>query len=304
MIEKLLTLLSGNTLLVRKAIEEGNEKLVGKIESLQEGNSQSSERMVSELSRLSDSMLELADAVNKRPAIEVNVPDVIVPPITVPDINAPVVNVNVPDVIVPEIKLPTINVPAPVVTVTPEITVTPTPVVFPKEMVVTGMIDSFKNLLSAIAGISKAQVYTNKDPLPVAFIDRQGRRYDLIHLGGQGVGGGGVAPSEITGADKTMRTVAFEITATGIVIPAVAGRRIKVYAVKLVTSAAVSVAFRSGASTLLEGMQPYIANAGFIDNIQPPAFLFATAAGEALHLVQSGAGTVSGRISYWDDDKV
>ena len=104
------------------------------------------------------------------------------------------------------------------------------------------------------------------------------------------------------GPPSTLKTASFSLAATGAVVAAVSGKRIKVYAVRLVVSAAVSVNFRDGASTALEGAQPLAANGGFAESVNPPAFLFATTAGNALDLVISGAGTVSGRVSYWDED--
>lgn len=104
------------------------------------------------------------------------------------------------------------------------------------------------------------------------------------------------------GAGKTLKSASFSVSATGTIISAVPTKRIKVYAVKLVVSAAISVSFRSGASTALEGAMSLAQNGGFIENVNPPAFLFGTVAGESLDLVISGTGTAAGRISYWDDD--
>jgi len=105
-----------------------------------------------------------------------------------------------------------------------------------------------------------------------------------------------------TSGGKTLKSSSFSISSTGTVISAVTGKRLKIFAVKLVVSAAISVSFRSGASTALEGAMPLVANAGFVEFVTPPAFLFGTVAGQSLDLVISGTGTASGRISYWDDD--
>ena len=104
------------------------------------------------------------------------------------------------------------------------------------------------------------------------------------------------------GSGKTLKSASFSLAATGSIVASVASKRIKVYAVKLICSAAISVNFRSGGATALEGAQPIAANGGFIESVNPPSFLFGTTAGESLDLVISGAGTASGRISYWDDD--
>ena len=101
---------------------------------------------------------------------------------------------------------------------------------------------------------------------------------------------------------KTLKTVSFSLSATGTAVSAVSGKKLKVYAVKLVVSAAISVNFRDGTSSNIEGAQAIAANSGYIETINPPAFLFATTAGSSLDLVISGSGTAAGRISYWDDD--
>jgi hypothetical protein len=100
------------------------------------------------------------------------------------------------------------------------------------------------------------------------------------------------------------KSAVINLNATGTVINAVSGKRIKVFALKLIVSAALSVNFRDGGATLIEGAQPLLANAGYIENVNPPAFLFGTTAGNSLDLVISGAGTVTGRVSYWDDDSI
>ena len=104
------------------------------------------------------------------------------------------------------------------------------------------------------------------------------------------------------GAGKTLKSASFSLTATGTVVSAVGGKRLKVYAIKLVVSAAISVNFRDGGATALEGAQSLAANGGFVESLNPPAFLFGTTAVNSLDLVISGTGTAAGRVSYWDDD--
>ena len=104
------------------------------------------------------------------------------------------------------------------------------------------------------------------------------------------------------GSGKTLKSASFSLTATGTAITAVGGKRLKVYAVKLVVSAAISVNWRDGASTNMEGAQALAANGGYVEGINPPAFLFGTTAGNSLDLVITGTGTAAGRVSYWDDD--
>lgn len=304
MIEKLLTLLSGNILLTKKSIEAGNKTLTERLESSQKMTDEAFNKLSENLAGMSNSIQMLAKAIEEREDKEIEIPEIEIPDIKFPEIPTPQVTVNVPEIKIPKADAPIINVQPPVVNVEPNITVTPTPVTFPSEMSVTGLSAWFQKVIDLLSKDKKETVYSAKNPLPVAFIDRQGRQYDLIHLGTPRAMAGGATPSEITGADKTLRTVSFDLSATGVVVPAVTGRRIKVYAIKLTTDAPLSVGFRDGASTLLEGMQDYLANSGYIDNIQPPAFLMATSAGEALQLAITGTGNVSGRVSYWSDDKV
>ena len=104
------------------------------------------------------------------------------------------------------------------------------------------------------------------------------------------------------GSGKTLKSAVISLTATGTVVAAVGGKRIKVYAVKLICSAALSINWRDGASTALEGVQSIAINGGYAENVNPPSFLFGTTAGNSLDLVITGVGTVAGRVSYWDDD--
>lgn len=104
------------------------------------------------------------------------------------------------------------------------------------------------------------------------------------------------------GSGKTLKSAAFTLSATGTVVAAVATKRIKVYALKLIVDASISVHFRDGASTALEGAQTLLANGGVVESVNPPSFLFASSAGNSLDLVISGTGNASGRVTYWDDD--
>lgn len=101
---------------------------------------------------------------------------------------------------------------------------------------------------------------------------------------------------------KALKSKDFSLTTTGNAVAAVSGKRLKVFAYKLVCSAAITVNFRDGATTALEGGQAYAANGGAAESVPPPAWLFATTAGNGLDVVISGTGTAAGRISYWDDD--
>lgn len=101
---------------------------------------------------------------------------------------------------------------------------------------------------------------------------------------------------------KNLKSISFAIGSTGTVIPAVGGKRLKVYAAKVVVDAAIGVSFRDGGATAIEGTQAFAANGGFAEQVQPPVYLFATSVGNSLDLVISGSGTAAGRVSYWDDD--
>jgi hypothetical protein len=87
------------------------------------------------------------------------------------------------------------------------------------------------------------------------------------------------------------------------VITAVPGKVLKVYAIKLVVSAAISVNFRDGASTDLEGSMPLVLSGGYVEAVTPPQYILVTSQGKSLDLVIIGAGTASGRVSYWDSDE-
>ena len=98
-----------------------------------------------------------------------------------------------------------------------------------------------------------------------------------------------------------IKSVAVSVTASGVVIPAVTGKTLKVFAVKLVCSAAVAINFNDGGASPLEGSQSFSANGGVVEFVTPPAFLFQTTVGNSLNIDIVGAGTVSGRISYWEE---
>ena len=105
-----------------------------------------------------------------------------------------------------------------------------------------------------------------------------------------------------SGSGKTIKVASISLSATGTVIPAVASKRIKVFACKVVCGAALSLNWRDGANLNLEGVQALPLNGGYAESVNPPAFLFGTTAGNSLDLVITGVGSVGGRLSYWDDD--
>jgi hypothetical protein len=112
------------------------------------------------------------------------------------------------------------------------------------------------------------------------------------------------SPGSTGGASRPLKTKDFSLNANGTIIAAVAGKVIKVCGVKLVLSLAGTVAFRDGASTPLEGSMSLAANAGFVEDINPPDYLLKTTAGNSLDLTVSGGGVAAGRITYWDTDAV
>lgn len=121
-----------------------------------------------------------------------------------------------------------------------------------------------------------------------------------VRWAGSASGDGYVAINTVT---KTLKSASINITATGTIISAVGGKRLKIYAVRLNVSAAGTVNWRDGGSTNLEGGQAYAANGGYTQSVDPPNFLFQTTAGNSLDLVLSaGSPTIAGMVSYWDDD--
>jgi hypothetical protein len=89
------------------------------------------------------------------------------------------------------------------------------------------------------------------------------------------------------------------------VVPAVAGKRIKVFAYALQATGTVTMKLRDGASgadlTLTWDFQ---AREGVASHtVKPPTYLFATSAGLALQVVLSGVVTSGVEVSYWDSDE-
>ena len=109
--------------------------------------------------------------------------------------------------------------------------------------------------------------------------------------------------SGVSGSNKLLKSAVVNPTETGTLISGVANRRIKVFAYKLVVSANITVNFRDGAATALEGPQDFAAKGGVVEFVTPPEYLFGTTAGNSLDLVVVGTGTVAGRVSYWNSDQ-
>lgn len=96
---------------------------------------------------------------------------------------------------------------------------------------------------------------------------------------------------------QTLKTVAFSLNASGNVIAPVALKVLKIYAYKMVASANLITNW-----TLIEGGQSFASMGGAVEDVNPPKYLFKTGLGLGLDLTITGAGTVAGRVSYWDDD--
>lgn len=107
------------------------------------------------------------------------------------------------------------------------------------------------------------------------------------------------------GSGKTLKRAVVALTATGDVVAAVAGRRIKVYAWEIQSrNDTMTVQFRDGAAGAFLGVRwNFNTREGAMGSaVQPPTFIFATSAGNALQAVITGTGTVDLAVSYWDDD--
>lgn len=99
---------------------------------------------------------------------------------------------------------------------------------------------------------------------------------------------------------QTLAVATIDKTATGTVISAVASQSIYVYALRVVSqSTGMGINWRSGASTALDASETYGVAEGYAMNVNPPAYLYKTAAGESLDIVISGTGTVRGIVFYW-----
>lgn len=103
---------------------------------------------------------------------------------------------------------------------------------------------------------------------------------------------------------RSLKTVTIDHGTMGdnVIVAAVSGKRIKVYAVVLVVSAAVNCRWKSGANDLSGDMNYNGKGEGYAQAVEPPDFLMATNAGEALVLNLSAAVPVDGIVSYWDSD--
>ena len=102
-----------------------------------------------------------------------------------------------------------------------------------------------------------------------------------------------------------LKRAVVALAATGNVVAAVAGKRIKVYAFELQSrDASMTFQFRDGAAgNLLGARWGFNAREGAMAQpVSPPVYLFQTTAGNALQGVLTGTGTIDCAVSYWDDN--
>lgn len=110
----------------------------------------------------------------------------------------------------------------------------------------------------------------------------------------------------MTTTGKYVKTVAIAVSSSGDneIVAAVTGRRIKVTSFSIQATGTVNAKWKDGGSTDLTGAYNWQAREGIAMGLAAPAFLFATTAGNALNLNLSGAVSVVGHVSYFDEDRV
>lgn len=96
--------------------------------------------------------------------------------------------------------------------------------------------------------------------------------------------------------------VPINISAGGdnIVVAGVVGKQIKVFRLKLITSAAVVLLVKDGPSTILDGPLSFSANEGMV--LDWPGYdgppWYTTSLGQSLIMNLTGAATVGGNLDY------
>lgn len=98
-------------------------------------------------------------------------------------------------------------------------------------------------------------------------------------------------------ADDNIKFATISQTATGDLVTAVTGKKIRVLGYVMVCSASLTLNFESG-TTDISGAMEIAANGGvsYAGGLDAPAF--ETAAGAKLALTQSGTGNVRGHLTY------
>lgn len=99
---------------------------------------------------------------------------------------------------------------------------------------------------------------------------------------------------------ELLQTAPINVATAGdaTIVPAVAGKRIKVVGYVLVAGGSVSVTWKSNA-TPLSGPLSLAANGGVSAHAAPPGFVLRTNRGEGLVLNLSGSVQVGGHITYY-----
>lgn len=87
-------------------------------------------------------------------------------------------------------------------------------------------------------------------------------------------------------------------SATGVIIPAVAGQMIRVIAMDVVVSAAMTIEWQTSTGpTIISGPQSFAANGGIVRPFNQAGW-FQTQAGDSLEINISGSGAAGGNITY------
>ena len=100
-----------------------------------------------------------------------------------------------------------------------------------------------------------------------------------------------------------MRTAKIDLAASGDLVAAVPGFKIRVTSLAMAASATLTAKLQSGAATDLEGARTMIAGVPLVLPFAPSIpgehrGYFETAVGEKLNIVLAGAGQVSGFLTY------
>lgn len=108
------------------------------------------------------------------------------------------------------------------------------------------------------------------------------------------------------GSSKTLKRAIVSLSADGDIVALVSTKRIKVYAYEIQSrndSMTLQLKSSNATGTALGIRWAFNTREGAMGSaVNPPAFLFATVAGEALFADLTGTGTVDIAVSYWDDD--
>ena len=201
--------------------------------------------------------------------------------------------VRIPEIKVPEIKIPEIKIPKPEVKVqAPKIEMPE----IPKTIEVKGFASFIKAVFEILKQKTKVMIegVDRDNPLPVILVDENGKYYKPIT---QIVGEMGGA--KMVHYDIYSKEIAVSASGDNIIIPEVAGKKIKVLSYFLVAGGTVDVKWKSG-TTDITGAMAFVANTGIGSPVaSPPEFLLQTKDGESLILNLSSAIAVGGHLTYF-----